>query len=457
MHDLHALTISEAAALLRSRETTSADLTEACLARIEALEPRLNAFITVTADLALEQAREADRDLAAGRDRGPLHGIPVAVKDLCATKGIRTTAGSRILEDWIPEQDATVVTKLRAAGAILLGKLNLHEFAYGVTSNNAFFGPVRNPWDTDRHPGGSSGGSGAAVAARMCFAAIGSDTGGSIRIPAALCGTVGLMPTYGLVSRAGVVPLSWSLDHVGPLARTVRDAALFLNQVQGHDPADPGSARHAPIDAAAELGQDVRDLRIGVVRSQFRYLEADVAAAVEAALETLRSLGAVLEDVTIPMLDQGLNLSILGAEAAAYHAQWLRERPGDYSDEVRALLLRGLAVPAHAYLNDLRVRREFTAQVRDVMRRYDAFVMPTCPAIANPIAETADGAYRYAALTGPWDHTGQPVISVPCGFGEGGMPVGISFAGRPFEEARICRIAHAYEQATGWHTKEPPL
>lgn len=457
MSDLYDLTIAEAAGLLRERQTTSVALTEACLARIEAVEPRLNAFITVTADEALEQARAADGELAHGYDRGPLHGIPVAVKDLCATKGIRTTAGSRILEDWIPEEDATVVTRLKEAGAVILGKLNLHEFAYGVTSNNAFFGAVRNPWDPERHPGGSSGGSGAAVAARMCFAAIGSDTGGSIRIPAALCGTVGLMPTYGLVSRAGVVPLSWSLDHIGPLARTVEDAALFLNQTQGYDPADPGSAHHEPVDATAELGEGISGLRIGVARSQFQHVEADVAAAVEVALDTLRSLGAIVEDIAIPMLDEGLNLSVLGAEAAAYHAQWLRERPGDYSDEVRALLMRGLAVPAFVYLNDLRLRREFTAQVRDIMRRYDAIATPTCPAVACPIAETGSGVYRYAALTGPWDHTGQPVISVPCGFGDAGMPVGISFAGRPFEEARICRIAHAYERATKWHTLAPAM
>lgn len=457
MNDLHALTMSEAGALLRTRETTSVALTEACLSRIDALEPRINAFITLTADSALEHARQADRELRSGSDRGPLHGIPVAVKDLCATKGIRTTAGSRVLGDWVPDEDATVVTKLREAGAILLGKLNLHEFAYGVTSNNAFYGAVHNPWNLDCHPGGSSGGSGAAVAARMCFAAIGSDTGGSIRIPAALCGTVGLMPTYGLVSRAGVVPLSWSLDHVGPLARTVEDAALFLNAIQGYDPADPASSGHKAIDATAELAGGVEGLQIGVARSQFRHVEPGVGEAVEEALALLRSLGAVVEDVAIPMLDEGLNLSILGAEAAAFHAQWLRERPEDYSDEVRALLMRGLATPAHTYINDLRLRREFAGQVREAMRRFDAIAVPTCPAVACPIEDTRDGAYRYAALTGPWDHTGQPVISVPCGFGPGGLPAGISLAGRPFEEARICRIAHAYEQATEWHTLAPPV
>lgn len=456
MIDVTSMSIAEAGRLLRAKQLTSRELTEACVARGEALEPKLNAFITRTFEQALAAASAADADLAHGLDRGPLHGIPVAIKDLCATKGVRTTAGSAILSDWVPDFDATVVTKLREGGAVSLGKLNLHEFAYGVTSANHWYGPVHNPWDIDRHPGGSSGGTGAAVASGEIFAGIGTDTGGSIRIPAALCGVVGLMPTYGLVSRAGVTPLSWSLDHVGPLARTVEDAALFLNAIAGHDPTDSGSVRRNGFDATAQLGRpDLSGVRVGVARSQFERVEPDVAAAVNAAIGVLEGLGATVTDIAIPMLAAGLRLSILGPEAAAFHAEWLRTVPEKYSDEVRALLLAGTATLAADYINDQRLRREFTDQVRDVMRTVDLIAMPTCPAVACRIDEIAAGAYRYAALTGPWDFTGQPVISVPCGYGAADMPVGLSLAGRPFEEAVICRVAQAYEQATDWHNQRP--
>lgn len=455
MTDVATMTIAEAGRLLRAKQLTSRELTEASIARAEALEPTLNAFITRTFEQALAAADTADADLAHGRDRGPLHGIPIAIKDLCATKGVRTTAGSNVLADWIPDFDATVVTKLREGGAVSLGKLNLHEFAYGVTSANHWYGPVHNPWDTGRHPGGSSGGTGAAVASGEIFAGIGTDTGGSIRIPAALCGVVGLMPTYGLVSRAGVTPLSWSLDHVGPLARTVEDAALFLNAIAGHDPSDPGSVRRDGFDATAQLGRfDLRGVRVGVARSQFERVQPDVVAAVNAALGVLQGLGATVTDVAIPMLDAGLRLSILGPEAAAFHAEWLRTVPEKYSDEVRVLLLAGTATLAADYINAQRLRREFTDQVRNVMRSVDVIAMPTCPAVADEIGARS---YQYAALTAPWDFTGQPVISVPCGFGAADMPVGLSLAGRPFEEALICRVAQAYEQATSWHNQHPKV
>jgi aspartyl-tRNA(Asn)/glutamyl-tRNA(Gln) amidotransferase subunit A len=456
MTEIATMSIAEAGRRLRAREVSSVELTEACIARVETLEPKLNAFITRTNEQARSAAKAADADLARGIDRGPLHGIPVGIKDLCATKGIRTTAGSNVLADWVPDFDATVVTKLREGGAVSLGKLNLHEFAYGVTSANHWYGPVRNPWDTARHPGGSSGGTGAAVASGEIFGGIGSDTGGSIRIPAALCAVVGLMPTYGLVSRAGVTPLSWSLDHIGPLARTVEDAALFLNAIAGYDAADPGSVRRDGFDATEQIGRDdLRGVRVGVVRSQFERLEEGVGEAVNAAIAVLEGLGASVRDVAIPMLDAGLRLSILGPEAAAYHAEWLRTVPEKYSDEVRAILLSAAMEMAIDYINDQRLRREFTDQVREVMRDVDVLAMPTCPAVAGRIDEIVAGAYRYAALTSPWNHTGQPVISVPCGFGQGGMPVGLSLAGRPFEEAVICRVGHAYEQATDWHTRQP--
>ena len=450
------LTIAEAGRQLRARETTAVALAEACIVRMDETEPSLNAFITPTPDAAMEAAARADAELAAGRDRGPLHGIPIGIKDLCATRGLRTTAGSRVLSGWVPDFDATVVTKLEEAGAVSLGKLNLHEFAYGTTSKNEHYGAVHNPWDLSRHPGGSSGGSGAAVAAGTVFGAIGTDTGGSIRIPAALCGTAGLMPTYGLVSRNGVTALSWSLDHVGPLTRTAEDAALFLNAIAGHDPADPGSV-HAPggWSAAAELGQPVGGLRIGVARSQFERVQPEVAQRVADALEVLRGLGATLTDVQLPMLDAGLRLPILAAEAASYHQRWLKESPELYSEGVRRALLVGQGVTAVEYLDALRVRREFTEEVRSVMASVDAIAMPTCPAVAEEI--DTEHQYYMAVLTSPWDHTGQPVLSVPCGFGQGGLPIGISFAGRPFEEALICRIGHAYEQATGWWKQHPAL
>lgn len=455
VRELARLSIAEAGRRLRSGEVTSVQLTEACLAQIDAVEARLNAFITVLADDALAAARQADEELRSGRDRGPLHGIPVAVKDLCQTKGVRTTAGSDILRDWVPEEDATVVRRWREAGAVLLGKLNMHEFAYGVTSANRWYGPVANPWDMERHPGGSSGGSGAAVAAFECFAAVGTDTGGSIRIPAALCGVVGLMPTYGLVSRAGVVPLSWSLDHVGPLARSVEDAALALNALAGYDPADPTSVEVPGFDAAEELGRSIEAVRVGVAWDQFERVAPDVRRVCEEAVRTVAALGGRVTDVTLPYFAEMASTRVLVAEAATYHARWLAEMPERYSDDLRALFLRGLAVTAVEYLSDLRLRRRFTAQIRELMRTVDVILVPTCPMVACRFDEIDATVYRYASLTSPWDHTGQPVISVPCGFGEGNMPVGISFVGRPFEEALLCRVAHAYEQARG-PLPEPP-
>lgn len=451
------LSIAEAGRQLRNGQLTSTQLTQAVLAQATRLEPQLNAYITRLNESALQDAARADADFAAGIDRGPLQGIPIGVKDLCQTKGVRTTAGSKVLGEWIPEADATVVRKQREGGAVITGKLNMHEFAYGVTSANFHYGPVRNPWDTSRHPGGSSGGSGAGVAAGFFAGAIGTDTGGSIRIPAAVCGTVGLMPTYGLVSRAGVVALSWSLDHVGPLTRTVEDSALFLNAIAGYDPADPGSARSEGFDATRELGKPVAGMRIGIVRDQFEGITPGVATAVETAIALLRELGVTVVDVALPEIEQVRWLPVLSVEAAALHQEWLQQQPENYSDEVRARILYGFASSGADYVNALRLRREFTDSVRDAMSGLDALLAPTCPEVANPIAEIENSALQFARLTAPWNHTGQPVISVPCGFGEHGMPAGLSLIGRPFEEASLCRIAHAYEQAAGWHNQRPPL
>ncbi|MGK2964119.1 MAG: amidase [Tepidiformaceae bacterium] len=450
------LTIAEAGRQLRSGAVKSTALTEACLARIADVEPELNAFITVAAGEALEAAAQADAAFAAGRDAGPLQGIPVGVKDLCMTAGMRTTAGSAILEDWLPETDATVVGKLKEGGAVILGKLNMHEFAYGTTSSASHFGAVRNPLDLARHPGGSSGGSGAAVAAGECFAAIGTDTGGSIRIPAAMCGVVGLMPTYGLVSRAGVLPLAWSLDHVGPLTRTAEDAALFLGVIAGYDAADPGSAPGAAF--AGRVGDTgVRGLRVGVVAAQREAAETGVRRAFDDAVAVIRELGAEVGEVDIPALREPWGGSIIAAEAAAYHLEWLQTVPEKYTAEVRARLMAGLTIPAVDYVNDLRLRREFTAEVREAMRDFDVLVAPTCPRVSCPLDEIGATGFIYSSLTAAWDHTGQPVIAVPCGPAEDGLPASISFIGRPFGEATICGAAHAFERATPWQSQRPAL
>ena len=452
----HDLTIAEAGAALRDGSLTCAALTESVLERLEQTEPLLNAYITVTADLAREQAAQLDDELRNGLDRGPLHGIPIGLKDLVDTAGIPTTGGSGFLRDRVPETDAAVWTKLQQAGAVLPGKLNLHEFAFGTTSRNPHYGAVHNPWDTERSPGGSSGGSGAAVAVGSALAAIGSDTGGSIRIPASLCGVVGLMGTYGRVSRAGVLPLSWTLDHVGPLARTVEDAALFLDAIAGYDPLDPGSADRAIDDTTAMLGEGVDGLRIGVPRKfLWTNCQEDVLAHCEEALDHLQRLGAELVEVELPLqTDRGRGLTII-AEAAAYHAKWLRERREEYGD-ILPRVEAGLAVTAVDYINDQRLRRLFIDETVTVLQTVDALVSPATSRTAPTIEEGYDSA-ELARLTAPYDVTGIPAVSIPCGFDRNGLPIGLMIGGRHFDEATICRIAHTYEQSTDWCRMRPEV
>jgi len=457
------LSIPDAAASLRAGRLSAGALLEATLVRIEETEPRLNAYITVTAEHARRQAARADDELAAGRDRGPLHGIPIALKDLIDTAGIPTTGGSGFLRGRTPQQDARVVTRLAEAGAVLTGKLNLHEFAFGTTSANPHFGAVRNPWDTERSPGGSSGGSAAAVAVGSATATLGSDTGGSIRIPAALCSVVGLMPTYGRVSRRGVIPLSWSLDHVGPLARSVEDAALVLNAIAGYDPGDPGSAREPVPDAASELGRGIEGLVVGLPRDPLWLdLEEGVRAACEEAVETLRAQGCELREVELPLLaemrrmERGRFHRALLAEAGAYHARWLRSHPGEYGDDVRASLERVSRVSAATYINAQRMSRLLIEEARQVFSQVDVLVSPTTECTAPTIAEGDLGA-RLARLTAPYDVTGIPAVSVPCGVDAAGLPVGLMIGARHFDEVTLCRAAHAYEQATAWHERRPPL
>ncbi|MBI2886899.1 MAG: amidase [Chloroflexi bacterium] len=466
--ELFYLSIAEAAARIKAGALSPVELTQAYLARIERLDSQLNAYITLFWDEALAAARQAEEEVVAGHYRGPLHGIPLALKDLVYTRHVRTTGGSRVLSSFLPEEDATIVGKLREAGAVLLGKTGMHEFAYGPTGLNPHFGNVRNPWDAARMTGGSSSGSGAAVAAGLCAGAIGSDTGGSIRIPASLCGIVGLKPTYGRVSRYGVLPLSWSLDHVGPMTRTVEDAALFLNALAGHDPKDPASAREPAPNATAALGTGVQGLRLGLARDYFfSRVNPEVLAAVERAVALLEEQGASVHDVALPLVHQAsfINSPIIQGEAATYHLPLLRSRWQDYSPEVRLRLLPGLAVTGSMYLNGQRARALMTQQALALFDQVDLLISPATSIPAPLIEEesiTLDGRTETVSnaltrLARPFNMTGFPAISLPCGFTTGGLPVGLQIAGRPWDEATVLRAAYAYEQASPWRQRRPPL
>lgn len=449
------LALEQTAALVRDRRVSPVELTEACLARIGAAEPRLNAFVTVTGDLARAQAREAEGEIAAGHYRGPLHGIPVAVKDLFTTKGIRTTAGSRILANWIPEEDATVVRKLREAGAVLLGKLGLHEFAYGISSVNPHFGDVRNPWDTRKIPGGSSGGSAVAVVAGEAYASLGSDTGGSIRIPAALCGCVGLKPTFGRASLFGAVPLAWSLDHPGPLARTVRDVAVAMRAIAGYDPRDPISADRPVPDLLDGIDKGAKGLRVGVPTDHV-WDECDpaIAGAVRAAIEALARAGAEMREIRWPRAAEYANAAsaILGVEARAYHEGAFPGRAAEYGPLVRARLLSQGDVDADTYARSMRLLLEARAGAGDRdLEGVDVLAMPTVPTRAWTIEEAKQVGRpsEWTRITRIFDLTGQPAISVPCGMDPDGLPIGLQFAARMWDEAGALRAARAYELVRG--------
>lgn len=461
------LSLEKLSTLIRDRRLSPVELTEALLRRIEKLNPAFNAYITLLGDQAIEQAREAERSIMGGQYRGTLHGIPVSVKDLFFTRGVRTTAGSKIFDEFVPDYDATVVERLRAAGAIILGKTTLHELAYGITSNNPHYGPVRNPWRTSQIPGGSSGGSGAAVAAAMCSASIGSDTGGSIRIPAAFCGVAGLKPTFGRVSRFGAVPLGWTLDHVGPLARMVWDVAAVTQAISGPDPRDENCVNAQPPELLRGIGNGIRGMVIGVPENYFfDKLAMDVENAMNDAIRVLTELGARPEPVRLPGIDDAIALSrlILLAEASAVHIKHLRARPQDIGADVRALLEQGACIVATDYLNAQRARRRFMAEVDSVLRKVAVIITPTTPVTAAAIGDTTvtvNGAtedVRLAStrLVRAWNLTGLPVLSVPCGFDRRGLPIGLQIVGRAFDEATVLRVGHAYESATDWMRRRPP-
>jgi aspartyl-tRNA(Asn)/glutamyl-tRNA(Gln) amidotransferase subunit A len=458
------LTITKVATGLRRKEFSPLELTQSCLDRIDANDGKLHSFLTVTADLALKQARQAEQELKTGNDRGPLHGIPIALKDLYMTKGIRTTCHSAVLERWIPDYDATTVTKLQEAGTILLGKLGMHEFAFGGPSVDTPFPAVRNPWNTAHIPGGSSSGSGAALAAGLCYGSLGSDTGGSIRTPSSHCGVVGIKPTYGRVSRYGVVPLSWSLDHAGPMARSVEDCAILLQAIAGYDAKDPASANVPVPDFRAGLKDGIPGLRIGVPRenwfNEHKGTDPETEAIFNDALKTLEELGAAIVELDGKpfSLARKANQTILVCEAYAYHEKHMQEAPEKFGTSVRRRILEGAFLNAADYITAQRARAVLNEQIRENFSRVDVFTTPSAP---RP-PETFEGldpneVNLRPSFTNPFNLTGLPAISVPCGFTEGNLPVGLQIVALPFQEATCFSVAYAYEQATNWHKRRPPL
>ena len=447
------MTILEAASRLRARSVSSEELTRASLATIARLNGQLNAFLTVLEETALARARAMDAELAAGRNRGPLHGIPVAVKDVFSTRGVRTTCGSRLFADFVPSIDAAVVEKLDAAGAVLVGKTGMHELAYGITSNNPHFGAVRNPWDPARIPGGSSGGSGAAVASGMVFMAMGSDTGGSIRIPASFCGVVGLKPTSGRVSRYGVRPLDFSLDHMGPLARTAQDAAVALEALAGWDPRDDTSSRRPVSKYLPDAQPSIAGVRIGVPENfYFQRVDPEVAAAVRRTIQEAEALEAQTVPVRVPDIAalNAVSRVILLAEASAVMEPYM-DRRGEIGADVLALLDQGRLLPATDYINAQRLRRVFMRDFAKLWGEVDCLITPTTPITAPRIGETAatiDGQtddVRLAStrLVRGFNVVGLPAISVPCGLDSRGLPMGMQIVARPFAEAMVFRVAQA--------------
>jgi aspartyl-tRNA(Asn)/glutamyl-tRNA(Gln) amidotransferase subunit A len=458
--------LQEIAKALRERTVSSVELTNDSLRRIAALDPKLKAFITVTAEWAETQARQADQDLADGKDRGPLHGIPVAVKDVFCTQGVRTTCGSMLFADHIPDYDATVVERLRAAGAVIVGKTNMHELAYGVTSANPHFGTVRNPWDLDRITGGSSGGSGSAVAAGLVPMAMGSDTGGSIRVPASFCGTVGLKPSFGRVSRYGVLPLDFSLDHMGPLTQCVRDAALTLNVLAGFDPRDETSSRRPVESYLPSEPVAIRGLRLGLPENfYFERVSPSVADSVARAARLAEEAGAVVVPLRVPEVAQlnTIGRIILLSEAAATMERYLHRR-ADFGPDVLALLDQGRLLPATDYINAQRVRRVLLQEFQSVWKQVDCLLTPTTPTSAPKIGQSTinlDGEedVRIAStrLVRGVNVLGLPALSLPCGFDEEGLPLGLQIIGPSFQEALILRVGAALEDALNLTQRRPVL
>jgi aspartyl-tRNA(Asn)/glutamyl-tRNA(Gln) amidotransferase subunit A len=460
--DLAFLTLKQASELLRRKTASPVDLTQACLKRIGTYNPTLNAFITVTRDQAMEAAHAMEAEQRRGKWRGPLHGIPIALKDNIDTAGIRTTAASELFKDRVPSGDAEVVRRLKNAGAILLGKTNLHEFAYGGSSSVSYFGPVHNPWALDRVPGGSSGGSAAATAAGLCFGSLGTDTAGSVRIPASYCGIVGFKPTYGRVSNRGVVPLSWTLDHVGPLCRTVEDAALMLGVIAGYDELDPSTAETPVPDYRSAFKMQASKLRLGIPRTPFfDGVDPEIAKAVDAGIEVLRKLTATVGEITLPSVGIGMDdiyTNVRSVEAYTYHAQWITESPEKYQAATRQRIIQNAAdVKTPAYAQARRQLDLLRREIKNIFASMDLLITPTLPSPPVLIAQGANPTAVSIRNTSPFNVLGLPAISVPCGFTTSGLPIGFQIVGAPFAESKVLALAHGYERETEWHKRHPKV
>ena len=461
--ELPFLSAGDLSRLIQSKEVSPVEATEAYLDRIGSLDHRFNSYLTVMREQALADAQQAEEDIASGQHKGPMHGVPVAVKDQFWSKGVRSTGGSRILADFVPDEDATVIANLRKAGAVVLGKTNMTEFA--ITGFSHRYATPRNPWNTDSYTGGSSSGSGAATAAYLCATSLGEDTGGSIRFPATWCGLVGLRPSWGLVSRYGVMRGVWSMDTVGPISRTVEDAAITLGAIAGHDPKDRYSSTAPVPDYRQALGGDLNGLKIGVITEfmESDLVEPKVRQTVSDSFATLGELGATVEEVSVPLsMDAGVASAILLAvEPALAQQDWIKDQLQDYGHDVRILLLTGSLLPAQAYYKAQKLRTMLRQQVLDFLEKYDVLVLPTSGKSAQPLEQdppvtSKETASRLAFLfTRIFNLASCPAMSVPCGFDDRGMPVGLQIGARPGAEETIFKVAHAYEQATAWHTMRP--
>ncbi|MDA1128784.1 MAG: amidase [Chloroflexi bacterium] len=462
--DLPFLSASDLSRLIAAKEVSPVEATEAYLERIELLDGKLHAYVTVTADAALKAAKQAEQEIAQGNYRGPMHGVPVGVKDQIYTKGILTTGGSPVFGDFVPSEDATVITNLNKAGAVLLGKLNMTEFA--TTGLSHQFDPPRNPWDLERSTGGSSSGSGAATAAFLCGSSLGEDTGGSVRFPASWCGLAGLRPTWGRVSRYGVMPGVRSMDTVGPLGRTVEDCAITLAAIAGHDPKDKVSSKEPVPDYQAALDGDIKGLRFGIVRELLYsdLVEDEIRRSVLAAADALRGLGAHVEETSISLAaNAGAINGALRVEAPVTYQELLRDRPKEIAHDNRIAYIVNSIMPAPYYYKGLRLRSLIRAQVLDALDSFDLLLSPTTGVAAqllepDPVIDSKGKSNRIPWLLGnTFNLANVPALSVPCGFTATGLPIGLQIAGRPFDETTVLLAGHVYEQSTGWHTRRPNI
>jgi len=465
--ELPFLTASQLSNLIETKEVSPVEATEAYLDRIEEVDPKLNSYITITGEQAFESARQAEQEIAAGKHRGPLHGVPMAVKDQFNTAGVLTTGGSSILKDNIPSEDATVIAKLKEAGAVMLGKLNMSEFAMAEIYNHPY-GTPRNPWDLERNPGTSSSGSGAATAAFLCSTSLGEDTGGSIRGPANFSGLVGLRPTHGRVSRYGVLGGSWSMDTVGPISRSVEDAAITIQAIAGYDAKDTYSWDVPVPDYRSALTGDIQGIKMGVIQERMPNLDPEFRETVAKAISVLGKLGASSEDVSIPLAPNAgaLTMSILSVEWANLHRPLFEPNFDELDHNNKIRFLTGSIIPAQAYYKAQKIRAVLRQQILDALEKVDVLVLPTGPVTAPPVESvpgieskehSLTGLAGRISFTGPFNLAGTPAISVPCGFSAAGMPMGLQIVGKPFDEETVLRVAHAYEQNTDWHNCRAPI